>query len=56
MAQVINLCNNKVSVFSNDLIELKVDSICFHGDHNNSEELIQKVVAKLKREGVEIRS
>ncbi|MAW65842.1 MAG: lactam utilization protein LamB [Flavobacteriales bacterium] len=56
MAQVINLCNDKVSVFSNDLIELKVDSICFHGDHNNSGELIKKVVAELKKEGVEIRS
>lgn len=55
MSQVINLCKHKVAV-SNDLIHLKVDSICFHGDHKNSDEFIKKVTTELKKEGVEIRS
>jgi len=56
MKQVIELCNNKVSVFSNEVVELHVDSICFHGDHKHSENIIQKVVEELKNSGVEIRS
>ena len=56
MPQVINLCNHRVGVFPKGLIDLEVDSICFHGDHKSSGELIQKVVVELKKEGVEIRS
>tara|TARA_B100000674_G_scaffold122014_1_gene93250 strand:+ start:744 stop:1472 length:729 start_codon:yes stop_codon:yes gene_type:complete len=56
MHQVVELCNNKVSVFSNEVIELHVDSICFHGDHKHSENIIQKVVEELKNSGLEIRS
>lgn len=56
MNQVIELCNNKVTSFSNERIGLCVDSICFHGDHKHSEEMIKKVVGELKRLGVEIRS
>ena len=56
MPQVINLCNHKAGVFDKGLIDLEVDSICFHGDHKSSGELIQKVVVELKKEGVEIRS
>ncbi|MAS51827.1 MAG: lactam utilization protein LamB [Flavobacteriales bacterium] len=56
MNQVINLCSNQVSVFSNEVVELDVDSICFHGDHAEAEKIIQKMVAKLKGLGVGIRS
>ena len=56
MNQVIGLCNSKVVAFSNERIDVCVDSICFHGDHKNSEKIIQKVVAELKSLGVEIRS
>ena len=56
MRQVVELCNNKVSVFSNEVVELNVDSICFHGDHKHSDNIIQKVVEELKNSGVEIRS
>ena len=56
MNQVIGLCNNKVIGFSNERIDVCVDSICFHGDHKNSEKIIQKVVAELKNLGIEIRS
>jgi len=38
------------------VVELDVDSICFHGDHAEAEKIIQKVVAKLKGLGVGIRS
>lgn len=55
MDQVIQLCDNKVSVFSNEIINLEVDSICFHGDHKHAVKLIQKVTAELKNKGIEIR-
>jgi UPF0271 protein len=55
MNQVIELCNNQVSVFSNEVIDLKVDSICFHGDHKYADQLIHKVVTELKNKGVEVR-
>lgn len=54
--QVIGLCHNKVTCFTNERIDLYVDSICFHGDHKHSGKTIQKVVEKLKNLGVEIRS
>ena len=56
MIQVTNLCSNKVTVFSNEVIELNVDSICFHGDHKEAEKIIQKVVKELNKKGIEVRS
>ena len=54
--QVLNLVQNKVNTYSGNIIELKVNSICFHGDQVESVKLIKSSIQELKSRGIEIRS
>lgn len=54
--QVLNLVQNKVNTYSGNIIELKVNSICFHGDQVEAVKLIKSSIQELKSRGIEIRS
>ena len=54
--QVLNLVQNKVNTYSGNIIELKVNSICFHGDQVDAVKSIKSSIQELKSRGIEIRS
>ena len=54
--QVFDLIKGKITSFSGESLNLNIDSICFHGDHDGAEKLIKEVVQTINKEGIGIRS
>ena len=48
--------NGKVKSLQGDVIEIKFDSICVHGDTKGSVEISKKIHDKLKTNDIEIKS
>lgn len=54
--QVLQLVKeNKVKTIQGDIIDLKVDTICIHGDGPNAIELAEKFYTDLKKNNIEIK-